>query len=200
MTRNIIAILRGISPEEAEPICEALLEAGLTTIEIPLNSPRPLRTIAALAKKFGSLATYRGRDRPYRTGSSRRCERRWTNYCLAQFRRRSSRRDQSVKISIVAGRPDAVGVFWRPQSRRRRFEDFPVLCDRALWHQGHACGLAGTDCHVCRRWRWSSELRGVVQRGNYGVWRWNSTLSTGPHTSSIAKDSRRNRSGVRLRE
>jgi 2-dehydro-3-deoxyphosphogalactonate aldolase len=57
MTRNIIAILRGVGPEEAEPICEALLEAGLTTIEIPLNSPRPLRTIAALAKTFGSLAT-----------------------------------------------------------------------------------------------------------------------------------------------
>ena len=57
MIRNIIAILRGVSPEEAEPICEALLEAGLTTIEIPLNSPRPLRTIAALAKTFGSLAT-----------------------------------------------------------------------------------------------------------------------------------------------
>jgi 2-dehydro-3-deoxyphosphogalactonate aldolase len=57
MTRNIIAILRGVSPEEAEPICEALLEVGLTTIEIPLNSPRPLQTIAALAKKFGSVAT-----------------------------------------------------------------------------------------------------------------------------------------------
>ena len=56
MTRNIIAILRGISPQEAEPVCEALLEAGLTTIEIPLNSPRPLQSIAVLAKKFGSQA------------------------------------------------------------------------------------------------------------------------------------------------
>ena len=56
MPRNIIAILRGISPEEAEPVCEALLEAGLTTLEIPLNSPRPLQSIAALAKKFGSQA------------------------------------------------------------------------------------------------------------------------------------------------
>ena len=56
MTRNIIAILRGITPEEAEPVCEALLEAGLTTIEIPLNSPRPLQSIAVLAKKFGSQA------------------------------------------------------------------------------------------------------------------------------------------------
>ena len=56
MTRNIIAILRGLTPEEAEPVCEALLEAGLTTIEIPLNSPRPLQSIEALAKRFGSQA------------------------------------------------------------------------------------------------------------------------------------------------
>jgi 2-dehydro-3-deoxyphosphogalactonate aldolase len=57
MSRNIIAILRGITPEEAEPIGEALLEAGLTTIEIPLNSPRPLQSIALLAKRFGTVAT-----------------------------------------------------------------------------------------------------------------------------------------------
>jgi 2-dehydro-3-deoxyphosphogalactonate aldolase len=57
MSRNIIAILRGISPEEAEPVCEALLEAGLTTIEIPLNSPQPLLSIGLLARKFGSVAT-----------------------------------------------------------------------------------------------------------------------------------------------
>ena len=57
MTRNIIAILRGISPEEAVPVCEILLEAGLTTIEIPLNSPRPLQSIDLLAKAFGSAAT-----------------------------------------------------------------------------------------------------------------------------------------------
>jgi 2-dehydro-3-deoxyphosphogalactonate aldolase len=57
MSRNIIAILRGIKPEEAEPVCEALLEAGLTTIEIPLNSPQPLKSIGMLARKFGSVAT-----------------------------------------------------------------------------------------------------------------------------------------------
>jgi 2-dehydro-3-deoxyphosphogalactonate aldolase len=57
MSRNIIAILRGISPDEAEPVCEALLEAGLTTIEIPLNSPQPLQSIEILAKAFGAVAT-----------------------------------------------------------------------------------------------------------------------------------------------
>ncbi len=57
MTRNIIAILREISPGDVEPICEALIEAGITTVEIPLNSPKPLESIALLAKAFGSVAT-----------------------------------------------------------------------------------------------------------------------------------------------
>jgi 2-dehydro-3-deoxyphosphogalactonate aldolase len=57
MNRNLIAILRGIKPEEAEAACEALLEAGMTTIEIPLNSPQPLQSIGLLAKRFGSVAT-----------------------------------------------------------------------------------------------------------------------------------------------
>ena len=104
MTRNIIAILRGVRPEEAEPICEALLEAGLTTIEIPLNSPRPLQTIAALAKILRFAGDDRSRDRPDRTGSSRCCQCRWTNHRLAEFRRRSRGRNQSVEIGVVAGR------------------------------------------------------------------------------------------------
>jgi 2-dehydro-3-deoxyphosphogalactonate aldolase len=57
MNRNIIAILRGIAPDDAMAIGEALIDAGITTIEIPLNSPRPLESIALLAKAFGSVAT-----------------------------------------------------------------------------------------------------------------------------------------------
>ena len=57
MNRNIIAILRGITPGEVKGIGEALIEAGITTIEIPLNSPKPLESIALLAKAFGSVAT-----------------------------------------------------------------------------------------------------------------------------------------------
>jgi 2-dehydro-3-deoxyphosphogalactonate aldolase len=57
MTGKIIAILRGITPEEAESICEILLKAGLSTIEIPLNSPRPLESTSRFAKTFGSTAT-----------------------------------------------------------------------------------------------------------------------------------------------
>lgn len=49
----VIAILRGVRPEEAVAIVEALLEEGLRIVEIPLNSPSPLRSIEAVARAFG---------------------------------------------------------------------------------------------------------------------------------------------------
>lgn len=56
MSRPIIAILRGLRPDEAVEIGAALIDAGITTIEVPLNSPDPLRSIARLAKALGDRA------------------------------------------------------------------------------------------------------------------------------------------------
>lgn len=56
MTRNIIAILRGLTPDEADPVGAALIAAGIERIEVPLNSPDPLVSIARLAKGFGDRA------------------------------------------------------------------------------------------------------------------------------------------------
>ena len=42
----LIAILRGLKPDEAVPVGEALIDAGFTLIEVPLNSPDPLESIA----------------------------------------------------------------------------------------------------------------------------------------------------------
>jgi 2-dehydro-3-deoxyphosphogalactonate aldolase len=53
---NLIAILRGITPDEAEPVGEALIEAGWRIIEVPLNSPDPLKSIEKLQKRFGDKA------------------------------------------------------------------------------------------------------------------------------------------------
>nr|WP_325264264.1 2-dehydro-3-deoxy-6-phosphogalactonate aldolase [uncultured Rhizobium sp.] len=53
---NLVAILRGITPDDAEPIGEALIEAGWRIIEVPLNSPEPLKSIEKLQKRFGDQA------------------------------------------------------------------------------------------------------------------------------------------------
>lgn len=52
----LVAILRGITPDEAEPIGEVLVEAGFGLIEVPLNSPQPLASISRLAGFLGDRA------------------------------------------------------------------------------------------------------------------------------------------------
>lgn len=56
MSRPIIAILRGLNPTEAEAVGRAILDAGIDRIEVPLNSPDPLNSIAILVKAFGDQA------------------------------------------------------------------------------------------------------------------------------------------------
>jgi 2-dehydro-3-deoxyphosphogalactonate aldolase len=52
----LIAILRGVRPDEVEPIGDALVEAGFTIIEVPMNSPDPLDSIARLATRLKGRA------------------------------------------------------------------------------------------------------------------------------------------------
>ena len=54
--RHIIAILRGITPDEAVPVCTALVEAGITLIEVPLNSPNAVDSIGRAAKALSDRA------------------------------------------------------------------------------------------------------------------------------------------------
>ena len=56
MTRQIIAILRGVAPAEVIDVTRTLVAAGITLIEVPLNSPEPLKSIALLAKVFAGTA------------------------------------------------------------------------------------------------------------------------------------------------
>jgi 2-dehydro-3-deoxyphosphogalactonate aldolase len=52
----LVAILRGIEPEEAVAVASALIEAGITLIEVPLNSPRPFDSIARIVDACGDDA------------------------------------------------------------------------------------------------------------------------------------------------
>ena len=56
MDRPLIAILRGVTPSEAAPIAAALIDAGITKIEVPLNSPDPFESIKAIAGAHGNDA------------------------------------------------------------------------------------------------------------------------------------------------
>ncbi|MGB1234660.1 MAG: 2-dehydro-3-deoxy-6-phosphogalactonate aldolase [Planktomarina sp.] len=56
MTRNIIAILRGVQTAEAAFIAQALLDEGITTIEVPMNSPDPVGSIGAIVDAIGDQA------------------------------------------------------------------------------------------------------------------------------------------------
>ena len=49
----LIAILRGITPQQSEEVVEALYAAGFRMVEVPLNSPVPLDSIERIAKQFG---------------------------------------------------------------------------------------------------------------------------------------------------
>ncbi|MCJ2090632.1 2-dehydro-3-deoxy-6-phosphogalactonate aldolase [Methylobacterium sp. E-005] len=55
-TCPLVAILRGLTPEEAPAVGDALVDAGFTLIEVPLNSPDPLRSIARLADRLAGRA------------------------------------------------------------------------------------------------------------------------------------------------
>lgn len=56
MSRNIIAILRGVLPQDAVAICEEILAAGIDRIEVPLNSPEPFDSIARIVDAMGDRA------------------------------------------------------------------------------------------------------------------------------------------------
>ncbi|MCT7373507.1 2-dehydro-3-deoxy-6-phosphogalactonate aldolase [Chelativorans salis] len=78
LRRDLVAILRGLKPEEASAVVEALLEAGFEAIEVPLNSPEPFRSIE-LARRLapesvligaGTVLTVEDVDRLHEAGGN----------------------------------------------------------------------------------------------------------------------------------
>lgn len=53
----LVAIIRGITPDEVDGVGDALVQAGIRIIEVPLNSPNPLASIERLVRRVGDAAT-----------------------------------------------------------------------------------------------------------------------------------------------
>lgn len=56
LKRGLVAILRGLRPNEAVTVAEAIYQAGIEAIEVPLNSPDPFLSIASIAKALPAEA------------------------------------------------------------------------------------------------------------------------------------------------
>ena len=56
----IVAILRGVRPDEVEAVGDALVGAGVRILEVPLNSPEPVESVRRLAARFGDRALVGG--------------------------------------------------------------------------------------------------------------------------------------------
>lgn len=54
--RNLVAVLRGITPDESVAVAGALIDAGFAWLEVTLNSPQPLVSIERIAREFGGAA------------------------------------------------------------------------------------------------------------------------------------------------
>ncbi len=52
----LIAIIRGVTSDEADAIGDAIFEGGIRIVEVPLNSPDPLKSIERLVTRFGDRA------------------------------------------------------------------------------------------------------------------------------------------------
>ena len=55
--RNLVAILRGVHPDDAVELCGVLIDCGIEMIEVPLNSPDPLTSISRMVQAYGAVAT-----------------------------------------------------------------------------------------------------------------------------------------------
>ncbi len=56
LSRNLVAILRGLEPDNAVDVADELIAAGFSAIEVPLNSPDPFVSIERIARKHGDTA------------------------------------------------------------------------------------------------------------------------------------------------
>jgi 2-dehydro-3-deoxyphosphogalactonate aldolase len=136
----LIAVLRGITPEEIPAVGAALVAHGFGILEVPLNSPRPYEWIAILAAKFGNHVSWGGNGhRGRRGGASGRG--RWSPHRHASCRHRGDPRGEAAGLVCVPGSRRRRRPLPRSTAARTGSRCFPPTSCRHR-AQGLACGAA----------------------------------------------------------
>ena len=118
----IVAILRGVAPDEIDAIGDALVEAGVTVIEVPLNSPSPFESIRRLAARHGARALI-GAGTVLEAADVARVDDAGGKLVVApNFDADVVRAAKAAGLVVASRRDDPVGRFCGAESRRRRPE------------------------------------------------------------------------------
>ena len=159
----IAAILRGVKPDEIDAIGDALIEAGITVIEVPLNSPQPFESIKRLAARHGARALI-GAGTVLEAADVARVKDAGGKLIVApNFDADVVRAAKAAGLADAARRDDAVGRFRGAEGGSRRTEAVSRRDHPARGVQGVARGVPGrhADARGRRRRRGQSEdLRG----------------------------------------
>ena len=142
----LVAILRGLTPEEAPDAFAALVNAGFRIIEVPLNSPQPFETIAYLSDRAGADLLI-GAGTVLSVEEARAAAQAGARLMVAPNCDASGdRRRQGPWHGDPARRRDAERGLRRAQGRRRRTEAVsrPSCCRRRRSRPGAPCLPAGT--------------------------------------------------------
>ena len=175
----IAAILRGVKPDEIDGIGDALVEAGVTVIEVPLNSPQPFASIQKLAARHAHHALV-GAGTVLNAADVARVKEAGGRLIIApNFDADVVRAAKAAGLVSLARRDDAVGRLRGAEGRRRRAEAFSRRDHPARRVQGLARGLPGGR----------TDARG--RRGRRGQHRRLSRMPARPATGSARRSTNR---------
>lgn len=99
----VVAILRGIRPDEMEAVGEAIIAAGITILEVPLNSPDPFASIEIMARCFNDRAII-GAGTVLNTADIARCKDAGSQLIVSP-----NMRPEIIKATVAAGMISAPG-------------------------------------------------------------------------------------------
>ena len=153
LKRNLVAILRGVRPDEIVAIGNSLLEAGIEAIEVPLNSPDPFTSISKLAEILpasvlvgaGTVVTAEQVDQLAAAGGSLLVSPNIDAEVMIRARHHG--------MVTMPGVFTASEAFFRLAAGRFRPEVFPCQRSGSGRHRRHSDGPAARHGHRRRRWR-----------------------------------------------